>query len=96
VNLRQLKRRHDARTGYQSRAPFPLWPRGPHPFCQRGSYEDDDDYWDGDQDEYACTRCGGEGWDQVDDPLWDDCDEFGYGECSACAGTGLRSHQTVF
>lgn len=54
---------------------------------------------EGDDDEYsrlACTRWGGEGFCQVDDPLWDDCDEFGEGECPACAGTGDRDKQTVF
>lgn len=50
----------------------------------------------GDDEEWDCTFCGGEGYAEVDDPLWDDCDEFGWGECSACGGTGLRKHQTVF
>ena len=54
------------------------------------------DWDDWDDDDYDCTRCGGEGFSQVDDPLWDDCDEYGYGPCNACNGTGLRSHQTVF
>lgn len=53
----------------------------------------DDDEFD---DQWCCTHCGGEGWCEVDDPLWDECDEFGYGECSACSGTGERKHQTVF
>lgn len=47
-------------------------------------------------DDFACTRCGGEGWGDVDDPMWDDCDEFGYGPCCACHGTGERRHQWVF
>lgn len=57
--------------------------------CRCYDYEDPDDEW-------ACTFCGGDGYTEVDDPLWDDCDEFGIGECSACSGTGLRKHQTVF
>ncbi len=58
-------------------------------------YEDDFDDRD-DGTGYACTHCGGEGYCQVDDPLWDDCDEFGYGPCTYCKGTGDRSQQTVF
>ena len=53
---------------------------------------DDDEY----DDELACTRCGGEGFAEVDDPLWDECDEFGWGPCNACRGTGERRHQWVF
>lgn len=58
----------------------------------------DDDHPDDydDDDDFGCTRCGGEGFDQVDDPLWDRCDEYGYGPCCACHGTGLRRHQWVF
>lgn len=65
------------------------------PAVARGAQEDseDDGEWD---DEWACTHCGGEGWDQVDDPMLDDCDEFGEGPCKACRGTGLRKHQWVF
>lgn len=47
-------------------------------------------------EEWECTFCGGDGYAEVDDPLWDDCDEYGWGDCSACGGTGLRKHQTVF
>jgi len=53
----------------------------------------DDNYED---DEYSCTHCGGEGFLEVDDVLWDDCDEYGWGPCNSCRGTGLRSHQWVF
>lgn len=53
-----------------------------------------DDDWD--DDERDCTRCGGEGFSEVDDPLWDECDEFGWGPCCACRGTGERRHQWVF
>lgn len=57
----------------------------------------DDEYWDYDEDGLGwCTWCGGEGWAEVDDPLWDECDEFGYGPCAACNGTGERRHQWVF
>ena len=86
-SARQLKARHYARA---------IWSRPymPHPFQQEG--DPFDDGWDEDQDDYGCTHCGGEGFKQVDDPLWDDCDEFGWGPCDSCAGTGLRSRQTVF
>jgi|LakMenEpi03Aug12_release.lakeMendotaPanAssembly.Ray.scaffolds.fasta_scaffold03608_27 hypothetical protein len=58
-----------------------------------GGTDDDCEY---DDEEWACTHCGGEGYREVDDPMWDDCDEFGYGTCHSCRGTGLRKHQTVF
>lgn len=58
--------------------------------------QDLDDGWDEDDDDFSCTRCGGEGFDQVDDPFWDECDEFGWGPCCACHGTGQRRHQWVF
>lgn len=58
---------------------------------------DDDDFDDYLEDgEYCCTHCGGEGYCEVDDPLWDDRDEFGYGPCQYCRGTGLRTYQQVF
>ena len=56
----------------------------------------DDEQWDEDPDGDPCTRCGGEGFDQVDDPFWDECDEHGWGPCCACQGTGLRRYQWVF
>lgn len=86
ASARQIKRRHYARAAWSN-------PYMPHPFQQEG-----DPFYDGwdERDDYDCTRCGGEGYAQVDDPLWDDCDEFGYGDCPACEGTGLRSRQTVF
>ena len=55
-----------------------------------------DDGWDEGDDEYSCTRCGGEGFSEVDYPMWDECDEFGWGPCNACCGTGERRHQWVF
>jgi hypothetical protein len=61
----------------------------------------DDDVTSGiDEDEVDCSWCAGEGaQDQCDDPLG--CpgphDRYGGGcPCRACAGTGLRSRQTVF
>jgi DnaJ-class molecular chaperone len=53
-----------------------------------------DDYWEYDE-ELDCTWCGGEGLMANDDPLWYgfDVDEV---PCTACKGTGLRKHQTVF
>ena len=59
--------------------------------------DDNDDDWDDDwDDDLACTRCGGEGFCEVDDPMWDECDEYGWGPCGACHGTGSRKHQWVF
>lgn len=66
----------------------PYLPPAQHPF---------DDFDEGyDEDNLACTRCGGEGFSEVDDPMWDECDEFGWGPCNACRGTGERKHQWVF
>lgn len=56
---------------------------------------DDEEYGEYD-DQWACTRCGGEGRIESDDPFWDDADEFGEIECWACSGTGERQHQTIF
>ncbi len=58
------------------------------------SEDDAFDDWDED-DDFGCTRCGDEGYSEVDDPMWDECDEFGWGPC-ACRGTGERRHQWVF
>lgn len=52
--------------------------------CYSEEYEDED---------LDCTWCGGEGMEENPDPLWYDGD---YIPCTACAGTGKRSHQTVF
>ena len=54
-----------------------------------------DDYEEFDPD-WHCTQCGGSGRVEGDDPFWDDPDEFGEIECSACSGTGERQHQTIF
>lgn len=40
-----------------------------------------------------CSWCGGEGWAESTDPLWDGADEV---PCPACRGTGLRRHQSLF
>lgn len=59
-----------------------------------------DDDWDDDCDldpeHRACTHCGGEAFREVDDIWWDDCDQYGWGPCTSCRGTGLRSQQLVF
>lgn len=52
--------------------------------------------WDEGDDDFACTHCGGEAFREVDDIWWDDCDQFGWGPCTSCHGTGLRSRQWVF
>ena len=54
-----------------------------------------DEYDDGD-DDYGCTHCGGEGYREVEDPMWDECDAFGFGPCTSCRGTGKRGQQWVF
>jgi hypothetical protein len=67
--------------------------------CVPGVFADERDYpdeWDEDEDEFACTHCGGEGYVDGCDIFWDDCDEFGYGPCKSCRGTGERRHQWVF
>ena len=43
--------------------------------------------------ETDCSICGGEGWQESDDPLWEGFDDV---PCKACNGTGLRRHQHVF
>jgi len=46
-------------------------------------------------DELACTWCGGDCVQENDDPLW-----YGFDRdwipCQCCGGTGLRKHQTIF
>lgn len=54
-----------------------------------------DGEWD-DDDGFSCTHCGGEAYVQVEDPFWDECDQFGWGPCTSCRGTGERRHQWVF
>lgn len=65
--------------------------RVPSP-CGESEEPDFDDYDDG----LDCTHCGGTGEAEVDDPLWDECDRWGYGPCRSCHGTGERRHQWVF
>lgn len=57
---------------------------------------DPEDDWDEEDDDFGCTHCGGEAFREVDDIWWDDCDEYGWGPCTSCRGTGLRSRQWVF
>ena len=38
--------------------------------------------WDEEDDGFSCTNCGGEGFREVDDIWWDECDQFGFGPCS--------------
>lgn len=93
MNLRQQKR---ARQALQ--ASLIAWRKVLLEDINRWHDEQDHDWVDGDEydDNWSCTHCGGEGYCQVDDPLWDDCDEFGYGPCKYCSGSGERRHQTVF
>lgn len=65
------------------------------PYVPPPAVDDNFDDWN-DDDDLGCTRCGGEGFCEVDDPLWDECDQFGWGPCNACRGTGERRHQWVF
>ena len=58
--------------------------------------EDHERYEDDYDDDLGCTHCVGEGFAEDNDPFWDDCDEFGWGPCKACRGTGERRHQWVF
>lgn len=87
MNLRQHQR---ARQALQARATAHRTAMAA--YWARVSEDDIEDYDDG----LACTHCGGEGYCQVDDPFWDDCDEYGYGPCTYCNGTGDRDQQTVF
>lgn len=52
------------------------------------------DHWDWD-DEYDpepdCHYCGGDGFTESDDPLWDDDD---YVTCPCCNGSGLQKDAT--
>lgn len=59
-----------------------------------GFFDEDGEYYESD-DDLPCTRCGGEGYQENDDPMWHgfDVDEI---PCSCCNGTGMRIHQTIF
>ena len=97
MKLRRLRRLRAWQTALRLRGD--AWEAGyAHARTQPGYWppEEADDFDDYDPDGLACTRCGGEGFREVEDPLWDDCDEFGYGPCTSCRGTGQRKHQWVF
>ena len=58
-----------------------------------------DDFDDGYSDEDRhCTHCGGEGYDECDDPI--QCTRLhtsdGLCPCGACGGTGLGKDQTIW
>lgn len=53
----------------------------------------EDDYYE--DDDAPCSWCGGDGFQDNDDPLWYGFD-VDYIPCQCCDGTGLRSHQTIF
>jgi hypothetical protein len=93
MNIRQHAR---ARKGLQ--AAYIAFEAELYRLCVQRYYDADGDFGYDDEfdDGWLCTHCGGEGWAQVDDPFWDECDEYGYGDCPACSGTGERRHQTVF
>lgn len=63
-------------------------------FCGWPDCRCDDDDDDPDAD-WACTFCGGDGFEENDDPLW-----YGFDvaeiPCRACDGTGERKQQTIF
>ena len=80
-------------TELEARAQFHLAIGYESSLCDYDFFEHDDEDYD---DPLNCTACGGEGYAEVDDPLWDECDEFGWGPCTACRGTGERKHQWVF
>lgn len=72
---------------------------------KRPEWEDEegDGWWDTDWDEPGdedadCTRCGGEGWTECDDPI--QCtrehDAGGWHPCKACGGSGDAKDQTVW
>jgi hypothetical protein len=64
--------------------------------CEHGAGFDESCEWCGyDDEELACTHCGGEREEQNDDPLWYGFD-IAYIPCRSCSGTGLRKHQTIF
>lgn len=88
TSIRALKHRHDARATRHVRAVAAFMRE-----MADGLDPWPDDDW---EDDYGCTHCGGEGFREVDDPMWDECDEFGWGPCGSCHGTGQRSRQWVF
>lgn len=87
-----MKLRHHRRTKLALQAQAIAYRKDMDAYWRSVSEQDIEDY----DERLSCTHCGGEGYCQVDDPLWDDCDEYGYGPCRYCDGTGDREHQTVF
>lgn len=68
------------------------------------SYDPDDnqpdyDDWDPDYDDDPdCTICGGEGYDECDDPI-QCCQAHTAGDlcpCKGCGGSGLAKDQTIW
>lgn len=56
-----------------------------------------DQYDDGQYDGY-CTFCGGEGWDECDDPYQCTSEHLSSGlcPCKACGGSGNATDQTIW
>ena len=87
-----MKLRHNRRARLQLQARANAHHKAMDAYWRRLAEEDIEDFDDG----LDCTKCGGSGRIDSDDPFWDDADEFGQIECWACSGTGEREHQTVF
>lgn len=79
---------------YDGAEPRPCSACGGEGYTEVADDEDEDDFYDYD-DELDCTWCGGDGVQENDDPLWHGFDKD-WIPCECCAGTGLRSHQTIF
>jgi hypothetical protein len=60
------------------------------------NYDDEYDEYDPD-DDGSCYWCGGEGWDECDDPL--ECTKEhrdGMCRCSSCGGSGNAKDMTIW
>lgn len=57
------------------------------PDCMRDRWP----YRDGNYDD--CAWCGGEGWQEPDDPLAEGYDDV---PCKSCDGTGLACRQVIW
>lgn len=57
-----------------------------------------DEYDDpGYEDDRRCYWCGGDGWDECDDPI--QCTnehQYGLCRCSSCGGSGLAKDMTIW